>query len=77
MVPKNRKGLIVPVAISATHVAISSVRMEPVYSSLGQAAGVASALAIKHKREISDVPVTEVQDALLDQQCSSPRRTLS
>lgn len=67
MVPKNRKGLIVPVAISATHVAISSVRMEPVYSSLGQAAGVASALAVKSKREVSDVPVTEIQDALLDQ----------
>lgn len=67
MVPKNRKGLIVPVAISATHVAISSVRMEPVYSSLGQAAGVASALAIKRKRGLGDVPVSEVQDALLDQ----------
>lgn len=67
MVPKNRKGLIVPVAISATHVAISSVRMEPVYSSLGQAAGVASALAVKSKRELSVLPVAEVQDALLNQ----------
>ena len=67
MVPKNRNGLIVPVCISATHVAISSVRMEPVYSSLGQAAGVASALAVKSKQELSDVPVTDIQDALLDQ----------
>jgi len=67
MVPKARKGLIVPVCISATHVAISSVRMEPVYSSLGQAAGVAAALAVKSKRELSDVPVTDIQDALLDQ----------
>lgn len=67
MIPKNRKGLIVPVAISSTHVAISSVRMEPIFSGLGQAAGIASALAIKGKQELSDVPVTTIQDALLDQ----------
>lgn len=67
MVPKNRKGLVVPVCISATHVAISSVRMEPVYSSLGQAAGVAAALAVKNKRELADVPVTAIQNELLGQ----------
>jgi hypothetical protein len=41
--------------------------MEPTYSSLGQAAGVAAALAVREKRELSDVPVTRIQDALLVQ----------
>jgi len=67
MVPKERKGLLVPVGISSTHVAISSVRMEPVWSSLGQAAGVAAALAIDNNIDVSEVPVSKIQDALLEQ----------
>ena len=35
MVPEKLNGLLVPVAISSTHVAISAVRMEPIWSSLG------------------------------------------
>lgn len=67
MVPKDRKGLLVPIAISSTHVAMSSVRMEPVWSSLGQAAGVAAALAVDHKVNVSEVPVSKIQDDLLQQ----------
>jgi len=67
MVPKNRKGLLVPVAISATHVALSTVRMEPIWASLGQAAGVAAALAIDNGQELRDVPVRKIQDTLLQQ----------
>ena len=67
MVPKNRKGLLFPVGISSTHLAISSVRMEPVWSSLGQAAGVAAALAIDQKRELSEIHVGDIQDELLQQ----------
>ncbi len=67
MVPRNRKGLLFPVGISSTHLAISSVRMEPVWSSLGQAAGVAAALAIDSVRELSELPVSDIQDELLRQ----------
>src|SRR5690625_2208546 len=67
MVPQNRKGLLVPVGISSTHVAMSSVRMEPVWSSLGQAAGVAAALAVDNSIEVSEVSVSKVQDELLQQ----------
>lgn len=67
MVPKARKGLLVPVAISSTHVAISAVRMEPIWSSLGQAAGVAAVLALESGRELEEISVTRIQDALLRQ----------
>jgi hypothetical protein len=67
MVPRNRKGLLVPVGISSTHVAISSVRMEPVWSSLGQAAGVAAALALESGRPLSELPVSKIQEVLLRQ----------
>ncbi len=37
--PVNRDNLLVPVAMSATHVAFSVVRMEPLWMTTGQAAG--------------------------------------
>ena len=67
LVPKQHQGILFPVGLSSTHVAICSVRMEPVWSSLGQAAGVAAALAIDQERELKDVSVTEIQDELLRQ----------
>ena len=69
MVPKDHRGILFPVGISSTHVAMCSVRMEPVWSSLGQAAGVAAALAIDHDRELGDVPVGQIQKELLKQGC--------
>ena len=67
LVPKLHKGILFPVGISSTHVAMCSVRMEPVWSSLGQAAGVAATLAIDNKQELKDIPVTQIQDELLKQ----------
>jgi len=40
-------NLLVPVALSATHVAYSSVRVEPTWMTIGQSAGIAAALAAK------------------------------
>jgi hypothetical protein len=59
MLPKRSEAanLLVPVAFSASHVAYSSVRMEPQYMILGQAAGVAAKLAIAGGRAVQDIDV--------------------
>jgi len=46
IVPRNVNGLLVPVALSADIKAYSSIRMEPTWTALGQAAGAAAALAL-------------------------------
>lgn len=67
MIPEKVDGLIVPVAASTTHVAFSSIRMEPTWMALGQAAGVAAHLAIQHNTSPRKVPVAEMQDLLVRQ----------
>jgi hypothetical protein len=57
MLPKKEqvKNLLVPVTLSASHVTYSTVRMEPQYMILGQAAGVAAAMASKTGTGVHDV----------------------
>jgi hypothetical protein len=50
-------NLLVPVCLSASHVAISSIRMEPVYGMLGHAAGVAAALSVTAGVDVDEVPI--------------------
>ena len=49
------RNLLVPVAFSASHVAYSSVRMEPQYMILGQAAGVAAKMAIEGGKAVQEI----------------------
>ncbi len=59
LVPREAEceNLIVPVSVSASHVAYGTVRMEPVYMILGQASGVAAALAVEGKTAVQKVPL--------------------
>jgi hypothetical protein len=63
-----RKGeaenVLVPVCFSASHVAFSSLRMEPQWMIIGHAAGVAASLALKKKVAVQDVPMAELQATL-------------
>jgi hypothetical protein len=65
MLPKTNQvdNLIVPVGISASHAAFTSVRVEPTFMVLGQAAGAAAALAPGGK--FSKLSVPKLQKALV------------
>ncbi len=59
-------NLLVPVCLSATHVAFSSVRMEVQYQMLGHAAGLAAVLALRDGRAVQSVDVGLLQERLRD-----------
>ena len=59
-------NLIVPVCVSASHVAFSSIRMEVQYQMLGHAAGLAAVLALRDGRAVQSVDVPLLQRRLRD-----------
>ncbi|TJW39834.1 MAG: FAD-dependent oxidoreductase [Mesorhizobium sp.] len=59
-------NLLVPVALSATHAAYGSIRMEPVFMMLGQSAGMAAVLALEQGVTVQDVPYDDLKMALLN-----------
>lgn len=61
------ENLLVPVAISASHVGWGSIRLEPVWMQLGESAGHAAALAVKTRT----TPVRIDPDALIRQLAAS------
>jgi hypothetical protein len=60
-------NLLVPVALSSSHVAFCSVRGEPTWMMLGQSAGIAAALAAKGSRDVQTLPYPELRVRLLAQ----------
>jgi len=69
LVPKRNEitNLLVPVCVSTTHVAYSTLRMEPQYMILGEAAGVAASLAIKENKAVQEIDVTKLRNRLKQQ----------
>ena len=61
------ENLLVPVALSCTHVAICSIRVEPTWMILGQSAGVAAALAAKQGVTVQALPYAALRERLLAQ----------
>jgi hypothetical protein len=58
-------NLLVPVCMSATHIAYGSIRMEPVYMIMGQATGTAAALAIDENVDVQKLPYAKLAERLL------------
>jgi len=58
-------NLLVPVCLSASHIAYGSIRMEPVYMILGQSAGAAAVLAIDGKTSVQKVEYAKLRERLL------------
>lgn len=52
-------NLLVPLCMSASHVAYSSIRMEATYMVMGESAGIAAALALKNKKAVQDIDSQE------------------
>jgi hypothetical protein len=66
MIPKREEitNLIVPVCVSASHASYGSIRMEPVFMALGQAAGIAAFHATRKNKSVQDIDGTTVQEEL-------------
>ena len=67
MVPREREcaNLLVPVAVSSSHIAFGSIRMEPVFMLLGQSAAAAASLAIDQKTSVQKVDYAALRPLLV------------
>jgi len=66
IVPRKSEceNLLVPVCLSASHIAFGSIRMEPVFLILGQSAATAGCLAIDQQTTVQDLPYRLLRERL-------------
>ena len=60
------QNLIVPVCVSASHIAFGSIRMEPVFMILGQSAATLASLAVKNGVSIYDIQYGDLKEKLVE-----------
>lgn len=67
IIPKRTEctNLLVPVSLSASHIAFGSIRMEPVFMVLGQSAATAAAIAINNQQAVQDISYQALKEKLL------------
>ncbi len=67
LLPKKEecKNLLVPVCLSASHIAFGSIRMEPVFMVLGQSSTTAACLAIDEQVDVQDLDYQLLKQQLL------------
>jgi len=68
IIPKRDEcqNLLVPVCVSASHIAYGSIRMEPVFMILGQSAAIAACKAIDIDHAVQDIPYEALKEKLLE-----------
>ncbi len=66
-VKKECRNLVVPVCLSASHIAFGSVRMEPVFMILGQSAALIAGLAIEEDKAVQDLAYGDLREELIKQ----------
>lgn len=68
LIPKKEecRNLLVPVAVSASHIAFGSIRMEPVFMILGQSAATAAVQAIDSNRDVQDISYDKLRRRLVE-----------
>jgi FAD dependent oxidoreductase len=66
LLPKKSQAtnLLVPVCFSASHVTYSTLRMEPQYMMIGQAAGLAAKMAMEKSSAVQDINTQTLSDKL-------------
>ena len=66
--PKQEEctNLLVPVCVSASHIAMTSIRMEPVWMILGESAGVAASMAVKEGMPVQQIEYAKLRTKLRD-----------
>lgn len=66
LIPKAEecKNLLVPVCLSASHIAYGSIRMEPVFMVLAQSSAIAASMAIDGKTSVQAIDVKKLQSVL-------------
>ncbi len=67
IVPKKNEctNLLVPICLSASHIAFGSIRMEPVFMLLGESAVIAAIQAIDSNIEIQNINYSKMQNELI------------
>lgn len=67
MVPKSVDNLLLPVPVSGSHIGFSTLRMEPCWMAIGQAAGITASISIQDKVKVQNISIQKLQDYLIDQ----------
>ncbi|MFK5920747.1 MAG: FAD-dependent oxidoreductase [Verrucomicrobiota bacterium] len=67
IVPKKAEceNLLAPAAVSSSHIAYGSIRMEPVFMILGQSAATGAVFAIEGTSVVQDVPYAKLREQLV------------
>jgi hypothetical protein len=60
------RNLLVPVCCSASHIAMTSIRMEPVWMILAESAGVAASMAVRAEGPVQSVDFKSLRRRLID-----------